>query len=62
MAAPLVSFHVASDAESFATSRLGTLVWFLARMAVTVDSEAAGPREGFVAGRTDVAVLRLWKG
>jgi hypothetical protein len=61
VAAALVALHVTSDAEGFAASRLRTLVRLLAGVAVAVDAQTAGAREGLVTCRADVAVLRLGK-
>jgi hypothetical protein len=59
MATSLVSLHVAADAEGFAASGLWALVRLLACVAVTVDAQTTRAREGLVAGRADVTVLRL---
>lgn len=59
MTPSLVSLHVASHAEGLATSCLWTLVRLLASVAVAVDAQTAWPREGLVAGGTDVAILGL---
>ena len=59
MAASLMSLHVATYAEGFAASWLWALVRLLAGVAVAVDAKAAWPREGLVASRADVTVLRL---
>jgi hypothetical protein len=61
VATSLVSLHVAAHAESFATSRLRALVGLLASVAVAVNPQAARSRESLVAGRADVAILRLRK-
>lgn len=61
VATSLVSLHVAAHAERFATSRLRALVGLLACVTVTVDAQAAWPREGLVASRADVPILRLGK-
>jgi hypothetical protein len=62
MASSLMSFHIASDTESFSTAVMLTFEWLLAGMTVAVDSQAAGSREGLVALLTDVSILRWWKG
>jgi hypothetical protein len=62
VAAPLVALHVASDTESLATARLRTFVWLLAGVAMAVDAQAAWSREGLVASRADVSILRLREG
>jgi hypothetical protein len=61
MAAALVTFHVTSYAESFSTPGLWALVRLLSSVAVAVYAQAAWSREGLVACRADVAILRLWK-
>lgn len=58
MAPPLVALHVTPHAKLLAASADGTAEGLLARVAVAVDLEAGGAREGFVAGWADVAVLR----
>lgn len=59
MAAPLVSLHIASNAEGFATAGDGALERLLARVGVAVDAERAGSGKGLVASRADVSVLAL---
>ena len=59
---PLVSLHVAPDAECFTTTRMRTFKRLLSSVAVAMDFETAGPREGFMTRRADVPVLRLWVG
>lgn len=61
VATSLVSFHIASNTKGLSTAWLGALVRLLARVAMTVDAKATWPRESLVAGRADVAVLRLGK-
>jgi len=61
VATSFVALHVAADTEGFATARLRALIGLFSRMAVAVDAEAAWAREGLVASRADVAVLRLRK-
>jgi len=56
MAAAFVSLHVAAYAERLSTPGLRTLVWLLTGVAVTVNTQTARSREGFVARRADVAV------
>lgn len=43
VATSLMSFHVASYTEGLSTTRLRALVRLLARMAVAVDAQTAGP-------------------
>lgn len=62
VAAPLVTLHVAPDAEGLAAAGVGALEGLLAGVGVAVDPEGAGPREGLVAGLADVPVLRLREG
>ena len=62
MTTPLMPFHIASNAKRLTAARLRALVGLLARVAVAVNAQAARAGEGLVAGRTDVAVLRLRKG
>jgi hypothetical protein len=61
VAASLVSFHIAPNAKGLSATGVRAFEWFLASVAVAVDAQAAGSREGFVAGRADVAILRLGK-
>jgi hypothetical protein len=59
-AAPtLVAFHVGSDAKGLSAAHMRALERLLARVAVAVDAKARRPRKRLVAGRADVAVLRL---
>jgi hypothetical protein len=44
-----MSFHIASHTEGLAAPRLWALVGLFASMAMAVDAQAAGSREGFVA-------------
>jgi len=59
--ATLVAFHVAANAESFATTSMRALERFLASMAVAMDSQAAWAGERFIACWADIAILRLRK-
>lgn len=61
MAAPLVALHITPHAKLLPAAADGTAEGLLARVAVAVDLEAGGAREGFVAGWADVAVLREGK-
>lgn len=58
MTAPLMALHVTPDAKFLSASADGAAEGLLACVAVAVDFEAGGTREGFVAGWADVAVLR----
>jgi hypothetical protein len=59
--AALMTFHVTSYAESFATAWLRALVRLLAGVAVAVYAQTAWSRESLVARRAYVAILRLRK-
>lgn len=62
VAATLVALHVAAHAEGLSAARVGAAEGFLARVAVGVDAQRGRPRERFVAGSADVAVLVLLVG
>lgn len=62
MAPPFVALHVTPHAKLLAASADGAAEGLLACVAVAVDLEAGGAREGFVAGWADVAVLREGEG
>jgi len=59
VATPLVTLHVASDAEGFSATRVWALEGLLARVRMAVDPQRAGAREGLVARLADVPVLGL---
>lgn len=59
VAAPLVSLHVAANAEGFATAGVGALEGLFASVRVAMDSKTAWPAESLVASRADVAILAL---
>lgn len=57
MTAALMSLHVAANAKRFAAARVSALERLLARVAMTVDFEAAWARKGLFAGSADVSLL-----
>jgi hypothetical protein len=59
MAPPLVPLHIAANTKGFSAARVRALERLLAGVRVAVNFQARGSREGFVAGRTDVAFLGL---
>lgn len=59
VATPLVTLHVAANAECLAAARLRALERLLASVRVAVDAETARAAEGLVAGLADVTVLAL---
>jgi len=54
--------HIASHAEGFAATHMRALERLFPGVRMAVDFETGRSREGFVAGRADVALLRLWVG
>jgi len=62
VAAALVPLHVTAHAERLAAPAMRALERLLARVAVAMYSQAARPRECFVARLADVAVLGLREG
>jgi hypothetical protein len=61
VASSLVPFHVASDAEGFATAAMRAAERLLASMAVSVDLQAGRTAESLVASRAEITILLLWQ-
>jgi hypothetical protein len=59
MATTLVTLHIAPHAEGLAAASMCAAERLLASVAVGVDAEAGGPREGLVACPADVAIMVL---
>jgi len=51
--------HVTTHAKGLPTALMWALERLLARVAMAVNTEAAGARKGFVAGLADVTILGL---
>jgi hypothetical protein len=62
VAAALVALHVAAHREGLAAAGVRAAEGLLACVAVRVDAQRGGPRECFVAGAADVAVVVLLVG
>lgn len=57
-----MTLHVAAHAEGLPTTGVGAAEGLLARVAVGVDAQAGGSREGLVAGAADIAIMVLLVG
>lgn len=62
VAATFVALHIASHAEGFPAPGMCTAEGLLAGMAVGVNSQARGSREGLVACAADISVMVLLVG
>lgn len=62
MTTSLVALHVAAHAKGLAATDVRAAEGLLARVAVRVDAQAGGAREGLVAGAADIPVVVLLVG